>query len=401
MDNVIQNIINSKYNIDITGKIFICDQLCDVIYEYQDYDKLIIFNKNKYLEIQYQNDQGKITYNGDTDTDTQYKDYYLKKLVLISPPKHYINSVRNIANMELILIHESYDQKRYQLISIPLEPTFDKTLNTELSYKLIEKFCNNIPNKTQGSKIIDNIDSWNPQDLLPTDKSFYTYNSPFDDTINWIIYENSIYVPIELKKNYDKYILNTNKTYSQELLNTKVPINPNNLILFNHKYIKNISKKCSQKINKELNNDSKNHEETKKNEVNNEITQSLSNLKLNTDQNKSLNNSGNINKNMNNSGNINNSNIVEISWGKWILFAFGILIILGIISYIIYKLINSDEVYKNNITTIKSNTNTLSNKIIENNNIISNLNNKSSNVIKIITDNVSNLLKTINSPFDK
>ena len=65
MENIINKIQDPQTNIDIIGNIFICDELCNLTFDYKDHNVIILTNnsttnkdiKNKIplLEISYNN----------------------------------------------------------------------------------------------------------------------------------------------------------------------------------------------------------------------------------------------------------------------------------------------------------------------------------------------------------
>lgn len=316
MEVVLSNILNPDTNIDITGKIFICDELCNLDCNFFDYDKLTLFNRNKYLEIQY-NNKSFVNFNGNGSINLKY---YLQKIIIISPPKHFINSSRDLNNLELILIFQS--DKKYLLVSVFMSPVpneNDPNYISKLSYKLVEKFSNSLPTKTIQTLNISNVGKWNIEDLLPEDKSFYTYIAPTDDTINWIVYQNPIYVPKNLKENYDKYVLKNIPDYAKLLNEAKVPMNPSNLTLFNHQINKNVTMSCAKKLDDSIKDDSVNKD---KNNLENKNDTDKNNLE-NKDETKKKEEGTN--------------------WMSIIIITFIVIIILLIIGFIIYYFYNNPE----------------------------------------------------------
>ena len=130
---------------------------------------------------------------------------------------------------------------------------------TKLQYQLLMDIAENIPTKITNSKKVNTNYTWSAEDLLPENKSFYTYNSPFDSNVNWVIFNNIIYAPSLLLDNYQKYVVNPVKNAKGEVgekikkfLNPPIPNNPKNLILFSHQIITGITSSCAQKIADEL-----------------------------------------------------------------------------------------------------------------------------------------------------
>lgn len=256
MDKIIKNIISPDTNIDITGNIFICDQLCNLTFKYKDNNKMKIKNNIKYLEIDYDNNSY-INFNGGDNNNSKFRDYILKKIIIISPPKHFIKSSRNINDLEMMFIHESTENNKtlYQITSIILEPTINTEYAKNISYKLFEKFSGNIPTSAQklyNVKDISDNNQWNAEDFLPDNRTFFTYNSPHDDTINYVVFQSKVYVPSNMGSNYNKYIisplLTLDKEYINKIMTTKPPINPSNLYIFGRQVTKDIDvSKCKIK----------------------------------------------------------------------------------------------------------------------------------------------------------
>jgi len=247
MEKIIRNISDPKSNIDIIGNIFICDELCNLDLEYKDHNVLSISHNGIKLNISHNNGSS-ITYNGGEEFGSKQIKYSLKKIIIIGPPKHYIKSHRRSNGLELILVHQSDDGKRFQNISVLLYPQDQCAKEQKLQYKLYSEIASNIPSKAESIKKVDL--KWSVNDLLPDNKSFYTYNSPFDTQVNWIIFKNQVCVPTELVENYRKLVLNIkeNKDAKDKWLSASIPSNPNTLILFGHQIVKNVSSQCAKKI---------------------------------------------------------------------------------------------------------------------------------------------------------
>ncbi len=254
MESVLNDIYSPKTNIDIIGNIFICDELCDLNINYKDHNLISIINQNVTLEIIY-NNKSCITYNGGEEFGSQQIKYTLKKILLLGPSKHFIQSYRRNSqdNMgaELILVHMSEDGKRFQNIAIRLYISDSCASKKKVQYKLFNEIADNIPTKKEKVKRI-NIESWSVEDFLPDNKTFYTYNSPFNTTINWIVFKEEVCVPSKLIDNYFKYVLDPDQKQSELLRNAPIPDNPKNLIIFGHKIIQNIQTGCAKKMEEKV-----------------------------------------------------------------------------------------------------------------------------------------------------
>jgi carbonic anhydrase len=261
INNIINNMINTESQIDIIGNLYICDELCNLTFNYKDNEDInnlhITHDKNSIImEIKY-NGKSTINYNGGEKFGTKDIKFNLIKILLISPAKHFIKSFRN--RMELILIHQSDDGKTFQNISILLDISDDVEYQKKLQYQLFMDIAENIPTKTVNSKKIDTKYTWSAEDLLPDNRSFYTYNSPTDSNVNWIIFSNTVFAPSLLLDNYLKYVLNPVKSVKgdvgdkvEKFINAPIPINPKNLILFSHQIIEGIPATCAKKLFNEV-----------------------------------------------------------------------------------------------------------------------------------------------------
>lgn len=261
INNIINNMINTESQIDIIGNLYICDELCNLTFNYKDNEDInnlhITHDKNSIImEITY-NGKSSINYNGGEKFGSKEIKFNLIKILLISPAKHFIKSFRN--RMELILIHQSDDGKTFQNISILLDISDDIEYQKKLQYQLFMDIAENIPTKTVNSKKIDTKYTWSAEDLLPDNRSFYTYNSPTNSNVNWIIFSNTVFAPSLLLDNYLKYVLNPVKSVKgdvgdkvEKFINAPIPINPKNLILFSHQIIEGISSTCAKKLFNEV-----------------------------------------------------------------------------------------------------------------------------------------------------
>lgn len=243
MESIYKNILDTKTNVNIIGNIFICDELCNLELNYKDHNIINLIHNGIILEINY-NDKSFVTYNGGEEFGSQAIEYYLKKIMMISPPKHFIQNNRRNNGIELYLIHESEDKKRYQILSILLYGSDECADKKSIQYKLFSELTDIIPLKAEKQKSKKLM--WNINDLLPENKSFYTYNSPTDIKVNWIVFKQEVCVPSEFINKFHENITNIkeNEEIRKKLLDVEVPINPKNLILFGHQVTKSIPLQC-------------------------------------------------------------------------------------------------------------------------------------------------------------
>lgn len=241
MEKVIETIRNVKTNVDIIGNIFICDELCNISFNYKPHNNIILKNDSKNIYLNY-NGNSFVNYNGGEEFGSVERKYYLKKIMFQYPAKHFIKSHRNDKAIELFLIHQDGNSERFQNISILLYPTESIKAKSTVQYKLFERFMDNIPSVIKESSSV-NVDNWNVEDFLPNegDRSFYTYNNPFDaGLVNYIVFQTPVDIPMNFFVNYLKSLKITSKKQQQLLNESPVPKNPPTLILYARKDIKDV-----------------------------------------------------------------------------------------------------------------------------------------------------------------
>ncbi len=231
----------NNININIVGTkkrpIGICDELCQMILNYKDHNKIQLTNKNKLLLIDYKNGST-IDWNGGEEFGTPKRKYVLEDIAITWPPKHHYDSKRNLDTLELNLIHKSVDDDRYQILVIQLYPSTNKDDQGTTQYQLFKKLMNSIPMPSEGVKSVPNTTKWNADDFLPDEskRNFFTYNGDADGTINYVVYETPVYVPVTFKENFDKKVLDMTPQKKAKEITQKnlmpVPINPNYVFIY-------------------------------------------------------------------------------------------------------------------------------------------------------------------------
>lgn len=102
------------------------------------------------------------------------------------------NSEHQIAgaysDLEVHMVHRSIWEDNYYVISIMIEEGAENTF--------LNKFSGNFPTVENTSYVEDAL-TFNPYDLLPTDRSYYKYSGslttpPCSEVVTWIIMENPI-----------------------------------------------------------------------------------------------------------------------------------------------------------------------------------------------------------------
>jgi carbonic anhydrase len=166
--------------IDInTKKAIKCGALCDLmIYYRSSYCNMV--NTGKNLVLDYDNGSY-IVYN------TQV--FELSKISFSIPALHTID--RFTYPIEVHLYHRNPDTSEVLVLAVFL----DVNDATSKSSMFLEFFGNQIPSNIGQQKKINAPDTWRIYDLLPEQKSFFSYKgsltrSPCTENITWIVMEN-------------------------------------------------------------------------------------------------------------------------------------------------------------------------------------------------------------------
>ena len=88
--------LNNEEPINIKGTVFICNELCNLTFDYLDSHEMKLNNVNNILSIDY-NQNSLIKYNGGSN-NARYK---IKTIRILSPSLHYVEDQNY--KMELII----------------------------------------------------------------------------------------------------------------------------------------------------------------------------------------------------------------------------------------------------------------------------------------------------------
>ena len=122
--------------------------------------------------------------------------YTLKKIIPYIPPIHQIEDSSN--DMEVHLYHENKDQTKYLIVSILINKNDNITKSSDFLWNIINPLRTiTLSNQPKSISVSNN---WNPNNLLPVIRSFYTYsnagdlinNKPEGTKTTYIIYENNV-----------------------------------------------------------------------------------------------------------------------------------------------------------------------------------------------------------------
>lgn len=196
--------LNNEEPRNIKGTIFICNELCNLTFDYLDSRGMKLNNVNNILSIDY-NKGSVIKYNGGESFGSKDSRYQIKTIRVLAPNLHYIQDKSH--KMELIISHLSEDGMRYQHICIFLEPSDREDDRKSVTWKLFDKFADQLPTKNQTGKEVTDLVSWNATDLLPdeSDRSFYTYN--MNKKHNFIVFMKPTFVPNAFYSNLIKDVI--------------------------------------------------------------------------------------------------------------------------------------------------------------------------------------------------
>jgi len=209
---------NSK-PVNLKGTVFICNELCNLSFEYLDSSGMTLSNINNRLLINY-NSKSTIKYNGGESfgASSSPSIYTVAQITIFAPPIHIIEDQRQ--KMELVITHQSADNTRFQHLCIFLNPSDKLADRNTLAWKLFDKFANQLPQNNQSGVTVPNVVTWNATDLLPdiSDRSFMTYN--MDSKNNFVVFTQPINVPTAFYQNFITNIV-TQAKYEQL---TAIPI---------------------------------------------------------------------------------------------------------------------------------------------------------------------------------
>ncbi len=198
MTGTLEELLHSKDAIDITGKIYICDDEC--LFQFDSLDELEseIKNENDLLTIS-PSGTGKSTIRfNNPDYCPEYDEYILKKVFINGPSRHTLYGKRYDLGIELVYTTEDEGQ-------IVVVTVFGNQLDP--SYSFLEQLAKNYFPQHLKSITLDKQIVFNPDKLLPPQnkRTFFTYTR--SHKIKHIVLENPIDVPPIFMQKFKKYVV--------------------------------------------------------------------------------------------------------------------------------------------------------------------------------------------------
>ena len=338
-----KNLYKSDDNFDISGNVYICNELCNVVYNYNSIKRtdIKISNTGRYISLDI-TDGGYILNNPKSVLGIMDEKFYLRKIDIISPS---ILSIRSQKfDIQINLIHEGENGNIHQVVTILGNSTENKDLLNNLGSKFLDELIlsQNLKKKNSVGLPLDiQIKEFEPFDLFPDNHSFYTYN--INNYTNFVVLENKINISSDFISTYIQKILGN--TIKFDNLKRTEPPDDRKIDIFYKKYEddnykkqakKEVQKKkdsCANLMKKEIcnNNNSKNNKNKLETENNNneketkDTEDTKENTKVETEQNTEEETEYSENK--------------KPKWYNILLKLFLIFISIGIIGLIIYFVI--------------------------------------------------------------
>lgn len=187
-----ENIYSKIEPINLTGNALICSTRCSMNISENKRENGIKISNTGILSIQ---GSGTTTVNGSIQSNLNIsnnkENFEFYKILFFLPQFHKINNIKN--NGEMHIIFKDTKSNKYQINCILIN---EKKINLdeELSEKLVDEYItNNIPNKIKGEKtIIKPKLNWYLTDLIPNNKSYYSYILTNNNNVLVVLYENTI-----------------------------------------------------------------------------------------------------------------------------------------------------------------------------------------------------------------
>jgi carbonic anhydrase len=244
------SILNAQSPINITGNIFICNQLCQLEIEYTSLNQLSLTSASNTLFWNLPTSQinpGKIIFNGGDNSSTKLQDYYLKEIIMVGPSKLLMNN--QSFNFQLNFVHQSEDGKRNIILIVFIQASDSPISRKTLPHRYFDAIIQNgLPTMEQTTLPINTITEWNPNELIPDDQSFYSFIGQ-DNVTNYIVFQNPIQMSTSAQNMLIDQIYGGLQIFNQNALDPKKVTNPENLILYGNKPDHNIIKKINTSPN--------------------------------------------------------------------------------------------------------------------------------------------------------
>ena len=240
------SILNAQSPINITGNIFICNQLCQLEIEYASLNQLSLTSASNTLFWNLptsQTNPGKIIFNGGDNSSTKLQDYNLKEMIMVGPSKLLMNN--QSFNFQLNFVHQSEDGKRNIVLIVFIQASDSPISRKTLPHRFFDAIIQNgLPTMEQTTLPINTITEWNPNELIPDDQSFYSFIGQ-DNVTNYIVFQNPIQMSTSAQNMLIDQVYGGLQIFNQNALDPKKVTNPENLILYGNKPEHNIIKKLN------------------------------------------------------------------------------------------------------------------------------------------------------------
>lgn len=208
--------------INLTGTIFICHQLCNLVFDILPQNGMNISNINNQISLQY-NDNSRILFTG---RGGQMERFIIKQINIIAPSIHKIDS--SSSQMEVYIQCETEDSTML-LYVCALWNSGDNINDRGVQWKLVDKFANQLPGQNISNAPINNVITWSVLDLLPNNKSFYSFRT--DPRTQFIVFTNPVIVPSQFYNNFINQIIGQQQY--QQWQSIPIPTTaPENLTIF-------------------------------------------------------------------------------------------------------------------------------------------------------------------------
>jgi len=180
MSKCVKGSRQSPIKID-SSSVVNCGALCDLMFYYRT-SSIYLANISKNIIFRYDNGSY-VMYNNEI--------YELEKISFFTPSCHKIDNDENYG-VEINLHHRSPNTSKILIIAIMCLPNE----SSSKSYNTLQVLAGQFP-KEGKEKTISTASEWNIFNIIPENKSFYSYEGslprePCDENVKWIIFENSI-----------------------------------------------------------------------------------------------------------------------------------------------------------------------------------------------------------------
>lgn len=183
-----------------------CSVNCDLLFYYRS-STCNIINSDSHIVLEY--DPGSyVLYNGQV--------YELDKISFCCPAAHIIYPAIKPRALEVHLLHRSPDTSEILIIAVFVDANNASSKSTSF----FELFSDSIPQKnTKNNQAhINTPDSWNVFNILPEEKSFFTYKGslprePCTERVTWVVMDRSV----NCKKSFLNNLKQKSKPYKKPL----------------------------------------------------------------------------------------------------------------------------------------------------------------------------------------